>query len=325
MTIQSSRLPQAGEAAETFDFLSSSLVCPSTSWSIGGFGAVAEFHHTTSTTFRHLTVCSESGAIGVFPLADVKLVAYEMLSARPGRWHHGVLICVPRAHALECPGGLNELGRDEYAVRPEHRSGILFDLGLGSPAFRFCVRLLEPEQIQFARRFIGQRVVETHGDLFQQLVRWSPHRVVMSAVARIEVYQRIASPDGKTPPGPHTHLIPHLLRPTLTHSSYMPVPVKHMVGLTAYPAHPAQDENGHPKAFDKDQHRSFQRLLSLYGDPDYVAAKARARRGLIERGAPDGGNLCGTRMQRNAWRIMVRQLPHELAIADALHGSNRLS
>ena len=322
MTIQSSRLPRAREATEAFDFLSSSLVCASTSWSIGGFGAVAEFHHTAATTSRPLTICSESGAIRVFPVADVKLVAYEMLSARPACWHHGVLVCVPSAHAFECPGGLTELGPDEQAVRPGHRSGVLFDLGLGSPAFRFCVRLLEPEQIQFARRFIGQRVVETHGDLFQQLMRWSPHRVVMSPVARIEVYQRIASPDGKTPPGPHTHLIPHLLRPTLTHSSYMPVPAKHLVGLTAYPAHPAQDENGHPKAFDQSQHRSFQRLLSLYGNPDYVAAKARARSRLIECGAPDGEGPSGTRMQRNAWRIMVRQLPHELAVADSLHGSN---
>ena len=306
---------EALPAADILDFLSTSLTCTSTSWNMGSFGAVAEFHHTNAGKARAMTVRSDLGAIRIRPVRGMSLIAYEMLSAQPDAWHHGVLVCVPKAHALERASGLVELGADEGAVQEKHRGGILFDLGLGSIAFRFCVRLFEADHIAFARRFLGQQVVETHCDLFQHLLRWSPHRVAISPVARIEVYQPIASPDGETPVGPHTHLIPHLLRPALTHSSYMPLPRGRLIGLTAYPANPVRDQRGRMKPFDADEHRYFQQLLSRYGNGEYLAAKARATRELMRRGELDLKTLKGTRVQRNAWRITARQLAHELTIS----------
>lgn len=304
---------KAREPPDALDILSGHLPCASTSWSIGGFGAVAEFHHTGASMTSRLTSRSRLGAIRVSRAREVKLIAYEMLSGIPESWHHGVLVCVPKARAFEPGSALSELGVDADALQEDHRCGILFDLGAGSAAFRFCVRLFEPAQIAFARRFLGKRVVDGHCDLFQRLLLWSPHRVVISPIARIEVYQAIASRDGKTPLGPHTHLIPHLLRPALARSSYMPVPRDYVIGLTAYPAHPVRDEHGRVKPFDAGQHRSFQRLLSGYGDPEYLAAKARARRALMQGSGSGRKPPEGSRLQRNAWRIAARQLPYELA------------
>ena len=36
----------------------------------------------------------------------------------------------------------------------------------------------------------------------------SPHRVFVSRVGRIEVFQAIPSANGKSPEGPHTHVLP---------------------------------------------------------------------------------------------------------------------
>ncbi len=38
----------------------------------------------------------------------------------------------------------------------------------------------------------------------------NPHRVFLSRLGRIEVYQPIPPPSGKSPQGPHTHVLPQL-------------------------------------------------------------------------------------------------------------------
>jgi hypothetical protein len=40
----------------------------------------------------------------------------------------------------------------------------------------------------------------------------NPHRVFISRLGRIEVYQPIPPPSGKSPEGPHTHVLPRLLK-----------------------------------------------------------------------------------------------------------------
>jgi hypothetical protein len=48
------------------------------------------------------------------------------------------------------------------------------------------------------------------------------HRVFLSRVGRAEVYQAIPLPDAKRPDGPHTHVLPKLLRAGRTHSANDP-------------------------------------------------------------------------------------------------------
>ena len=45
----------------------------------------------------------------------------------------------------------------------------------------------------------------------------NPHRVFISRLGRIEVYQPIPPPSGKSPEGPHTHVLPRLLQSRRTH------------------------------------------------------------------------------------------------------------
>lgn len=115
------------------------------------------------------------------------LAAYEMLSAMPDSWHHGVLIHTPKPYCPPNGGALIKLGRDADAIRDGDDAGILFDLGVESLAFRFCVRLFEPEQVEFAEQYLGERVLHTGCELFQRLQEWHAHRVLFSSVGRIGV------------------------------------------------------------------------------------------------------------------------------------------
>ncbi len=64
----------------------------------------------------------------------------------------------------------------------------------------------------------------------------SPHRVCISALGRIEVYQHIPSAGRhvRTPEGPHTHLLLRLLK--AGHAADTAIPPGFVACLTLYPA-----------------------------------------------------------------------------------------
>ena len=182
----------------------------------------------------------------------------------------------------------------------------LFDLGLGSPAFAFCVRTADPALAATLRRAAGTPLLAAGRELARVLVATSPHRVAFSRLARIEVYQPIAPEGGATPTGPHTHLLPRLLRSRQSHSANIRVPADAVPGLTLYPPHPAKDEAGVPKPFSCAEHAAFQSLFGRFADPEARAAKA-AVIAAIERGEPPDRKPA-TRIGRQAARIALRQL-----------------
>jgi hypothetical protein len=261
-----------------------------TGWSIGVFGALAEFHHCERPARRldAWTLASPLGAIRVIPHATGRLLAYEGPVRDPLGWDQGLVVCLPAAAARIAPHhGITELGPDHDAIEPENREAILFDLGLGSSLCRFCVRLADPSQIATLRALEGRPIVEPA--VLEEVRTWNPHRVALSASGRIEVYQAIGMHE--TPMGPHTHLLPKILRPNAATSAYVPVPAGFSPTLMLYP----------PKQL------GFQRMLAAFGDEQYVRAKARAlsdlRAGLAA--APQDFN---SRLERMAWRIARRQL-----------------
>ncbi|HWI37444.1 MAG TPA: hypothetical protein VNU64_13405 [Burkholderiales bacterium] len=271
---------------------------PGTSWSIGVQGALAEFMHTDAPSRRldEWTVASDLGAIRVTPVPDATLRAYEEPSAHAESWSHGVAICYPGVAAAGAPNRrITELGPDTGAIRVEHQREVLFDLGLGSTACRFCVRLALDDQIAAMRELLGRSAFDAH--VMDALLSWQPHRVVMSIRGRIEVYQPIGSE--KTPDGPHTHLIPRLLRPDAVTSANVPLPDGCTAGLLMYPESPLVDRFGRRKPFSETHHARFQKLLAEHGDPAYLRAKREA-----EHGSPPSED---SRLARLAGRIAKRQ------------------
>ncbi len=221
-----------------------------------------------------MTAKTRGGAIRVRPCAEVRVLAYETPSPNPRLWNHGIAFCLPEAVAtMDRRAGLTELFEDRDAILEESARELLFDLGLGRRSVNFCVRTTDPALIDLLRRAQGRSVLEDAA-LSAAIVAAAPVRVVESRIARIEIENPIPPPGGVSPDGPHTHLMPELIRRGRTHDANIPVPAGFLPCLTLYPAHPARDAEGRERAFDARMHAAYQQLLAQYGDPDYVAAKS---------------------------------------------------
>lgn len=251
------------------------LANPGSSWSVGEFGVLAEFHHAGSGIELHgpLTASTPGGAIRIQPHPEIRVLAYETPSPNPRLWNHGIAFCLPElAYMMEGRLGLTELGPDRDAIFEEARGDLLFDLGLGRRVVTFCLRTSDAALIRRLRGSEG-RLVYDDPTLTADIISAAPVRVAVSRLARIEVTNPIPAPGGDSPHGPHTHLMPELARLGLAHDANIPVPEGCLPCLTLSPAHPARDAEGRERSFDARMHAQYQSLLERYGDPEYVAAK----------------------------------------------------
>lgn len=252
-----------------------------TSWSCGCFGAIAEFHRDADepveiATAPQLVAVTGRGAIHVELVPELRPVAYETISTCIESWGQGVALCLPQGvAAMSGRSVVTELGPDVGAVRARDRDALLFDLGLGGPHAEICVRSADPETIALLRSACGQPLL-SQGQVLQALPRLSPHRVFCSRLGRIEVYQPIPAPDGKSPEGPHTHVLPSLLAHGRDHAATVPIPEGWVVGMTLYPAHPLLRATGEATAFDAERYAAFQSLMQRFGDSDLQAGKQAA-------------------------------------------------
>ncbi len=288
------------------------LALASTSWSIGVLGALAEFHRDDAeacVSDETGCVVTPRGALRLKLPAATRAIAYEMLAAHPESWHHGIALCLPRdACAMHRRRVITELGPDCDAIRREDRAGLLFDFGLDRPYCDFHVRTSDPGQIARLRDGVGKSLFDSRHGLFDDIPYMSPHRVFVSRLGRIEVYQRIGAPDGVTPDGPHTHVLPKLLRCNRTHSANIPLPAGSIPCVTLYPANPVRDDHGQPKPFDAAQYHAFQSLLATFGEPDSINIKRAVWQAVRSGAAPAAlGNL-SARRHRIVCRIALRQL-----------------
>jgi hypothetical protein len=192
---------------------------------------------------------------------------------------------------------VTEIGPDRRALRPEDRDAILFDLGLGGATAEICVRSADPGTIGLLRESHGRRLFECTS-LLSRLPELSPPRVFVSRLGRIEVYQPIPAPTGKSPDGPHTHVLPRLLARGRSHAATVPIPGGWVAGMTLYPPHPLRMGSGKPIAFDAARHAAFQALMDRYGAPALVAGKHAAI----------GNREVATREEALGYRIAMRQL-----------------
>ncbi len=288
---------------------------PSTSWSIGSFGAIAEFQlGENETAERNLsfsggTILSGRGAIRIDLSKDVQAAPYEILRRGNYRWLHGVNFCVSEsAGAMAGRELLTALGDDKDALRVEDRDSILFDMGLGIPHVDVCVRTGDQDLIRLLRENAGTSVLAPDNPAMGVIKERSPHRVFLSRLGRVEVYQRIGSSakDIPTPPGPHTHVLPRLLKHRRTHAANLPVPAGCYPSLSMYPANPTSDDMDNFRPFDAAVHQAFQELLDLFGDPAVVALKRRTVEVVRQGEAPLDDAL--DHYQRTTVRVALRQL-----------------
>ncbi|MCJ2031645.1 hypothetical protein MKK50_19950 [Methylobacterium sp. J-043] len=267
----------SSQADAVTDLLREALADPGTAWSLGSFGAIAEFMRDPDEAVSalpddRLGMATERGAIALSACPDLRPVAYETSVA--SGWNHAVALCLPEATcAMTRRGVVTELGPDREAARETDRDAILFDLGLDLLAVDACVRTSDPEAISCLRSGAGRPLFDPANPIGRHLVAMSPHRVFLTRVGRIEVYAPIPGPGGTSPEGPHTHVLPKLLRSGRTHAATTPIPAGWVPCAALHPAHPYKDMMGQRIAFDASRHAAFQELLDRWGDPDLLAVK----------------------------------------------------
>jgi hypothetical protein len=182
----------------------------------------------------------------------------------------------------------------------------LFDLGLDISHVDACVRVRDAAAIEQLRAQAGKNVFAPDSSAMRIVLATQPHRVFMSRCGRIEVYQPIPPPDGRSPQGPHTHVLPRLLGAGRSHAATEPIPDGLVPCLSVYPAHPAKDALGRAKPFQPARHDAFQALLRSYGDPETLRLKTQVAAALAGGETPPSIEN-GDRFARACIRIALRQ------------------
>ncbi|KQT57086.1 hypothetical protein ASG52_03180 [Methylobacterium sp. Leaf456] len=260
--------------------LRAALADPGTAWSLGSFGAIAEFvrdpdEAVTALPDARLGLATARGAIALDVLPELRPLAYE--TAFASGWNHAVALCLP---AGSCAMGrrtvVTELGPDTQAARAEDRDAVLFDLGLGLSAVDACVRTRDPASLACLRAGVGRPLFDHANPIGPQLVAMSPHRVFVARFGRIEVFSAIPGAGGTSPEGPHTHVLPKLLKGGRTHAATTPIPAGLVPCGAIHPPHPYKDGMGMRIPFEPARLAAFQTLLERWADPDWLAIKRGA-------------------------------------------------
>jgi hypothetical protein len=193
-------------------------------WSIGTWGAIGEFQYDADEPglvldLASLSVTSPRGALHIGDLSDAMLFA---LIDDAGRTHE-IAFCSPRPAARRTT--IHEL--DETT----------FDLGIGAPHVNMMVRLRRDDAATRValREGVGRPLLAPGNPAGPAIGRSSPTRIFASALAWLEVHQPIPPPGGRSPEGPHSHLLPQFLKEGRAHAPGSPLPAGLYCGLSLYP------------------------------------------------------------------------------------------
>lgn len=296
------------------DVLRAGLNDPDAGWNMGSFGAIAEFHHVAGddapAPVETLEQGTSRGAIRIDRLDGVQPVAYETLSPRSHRWTQAVALCLPEAEAaMHRRDVLTELGPDSDAIREEDRGAILFDMGLAQPQVDFCIRTSDPALLDVLRANAERSLFEAGNPAMPAILKAHPHRIALTRLGRVEVYQMIGGPDtgGASPEGPHTHVLPKLLRAGRTHSANTPIPEGWVPCAGFHPKSPVMGRLGEDREFDGKAFETFQALLGLWGPETYTEQKNAVWAALRDGKLPEEWGEPDTRLARAGLRNAIRQ------------------
>ena len=233
-----SRLPC--DTDEIRSFVVRTLLHAQGTWVVGVVGAVAELIAKPGGTVDvheikdAIVATTDGGALRFEVNDDVRALTFDPPDTPPERQR--IVLAVKRERGRpDLSDVVTDLGSDEQAVCATDRSDQLFDLGLGRKEARFCVRCEPGAALNALKSAGGIPLHQAIHSLSPILVEHSPVRVVESALGRIEVSTPIPPPGGKSPAGPHTHLLPDHLATGRALPVGMDLPRAYWPGAIFYP------------------------------------------------------------------------------------------
>ncbi|MGE4321641.1 MAG: hypothetical protein AB7E60_01270 [Sphingobium sp.] len=296
--------------ASTLALLKPLVRDPANGWSIGSFGAIGEFVRDAdepaiiAETQDRIEVATARGALRVAPRQPLRPVAWDSLSADGESWGHALAFCVARPPTVRRT--IAALGIDRDAVRAEDKDAALFDLGVGCGAVAMGLRTRDPALIDAMRAAEGMAFLSVTS-LMADVLRAQPHRILLSPAGRIEIFQPIPPPDGTSPEGPHTHLLPGLIGRDRPHSANVPIEEGAQSALSMHPPSPWRTMRGEKHPFDAAVDADFAPLLARYGLAEDMAVEADIMDALDHGIAPDHFAWPETRRGRTRARIVLRR------------------
>jgi hypothetical protein len=298
------------EIAE-FDLIADLATDPNNGWSIGSFGAIAEFVRDPdepawirreSALFE---VATARGAMRIAPGEPLSAVAWDSLSADGESWGHALAFCCERPDSLSRI--IRSFGVDDRAIRPEDRGDRLFDLGVGAGAVTMALRTADATLISVLEQHEGAALLDVPS-IMGEVLRAQPHRILISPAGRIEVYQPIPAMGGKSPIGPHTHLLAKHVPMDRTHSSNTPIPDGMQSALNVHPRSPWRTALGERHDFQPDIDVEFAPMLAKFGLAADHAVERTLRAAITRGEEPNTANWPDTRRGRAKARIVLRRM-----------------
>ncbi|HTE34995.1 MAG TPA: hypothetical protein VK630_00500 [Reyranella sp.] len=200
------------------------LADPLTGWSVGTYGAIAEFQYDPDEPglqldLEAMAVRTDRGSLAIISLEGVQPFG---LTDDTGRLRE-IALCSERRGAQRAI--VTDLGH------------LTFDVGIAVPHIDMLVRLRPGDAGTAAALHagVGRPLFAADNPAGLAIARASPTRILASPVAHIEVHQPIPPPGGRSPEGPHTHLLPKFLAQGRAHPPGSPLPEDLYCGLSLYP------------------------------------------------------------------------------------------
>lgn len=217
--------------------LADALLDCANQWSIGCYGAIGEFMRgenepcVIDRTEAAISLATRRGAMAI--RLDAPYEAVPQPTRNPDA--RSIAYCLPEHIALmERRRSITELAPDTQALRKEDCGAMLFDIGIGAPHVTMLLRTGNRDLAEALRRRAGQPYLDVAKELAPVSLEAQPHRIFLSALGRLEVYQPIPRPGEQSPEGPHTHLLPGFLRKGLAHGPDSVIPAGRYAGLMMY-------------------------------------------------------------------------------------------
>ena len=305
--------------------LASALRDHETGWSMGSFGALAEFHQDEGETTlvdrpESLTRATARGAIRIDlqALNRCRPVAYEQLSKNRERWGQGLALCLPGgAAAMAQREVVTHLGPDNNAIRKEDCGAELFDMGLGLKQCDFLIRTRDDALIETLNANADRSIFEPGNPAMGAILKSHPHRVALTPLGRVEVFQKIGGPDtgGVSPQGPHTHVLPKLMAAGKTHAANITVPSGLIPCAYMHPGNPLVDGLGRPRPYREDLADGFAELYDAFAPEDLRQTKKTVAEAVAAGHDVEVHDAPATRPGRITLRVTLRQLSQRSAVS----------